>query len=115
MSDSGQEDDSQKTEEPTQKKIEESRKKGQVALSREVNNWVMLFAGTIVVLAIGPSALGDLKLFMMSFIERAHMMPQAPNGVGAVLGQSFWEVLDVLVMPLIILLIAAFMLSLIHI
>lgn len=109
MSDSGQEDESQKTEEPTPKKLEESRKKGQVALSREVNNWVMLFTATIVVLAIGPSALNSMKLFMQGFIERAHVMPYAPDGIGTVLGHSFWGILGILALPLIILMIAAFL------
>ncbi len=109
MSDSGQEDDSQKTEEPTPKKLEDSRKKGQVALSREVNNWVMLFTGTIVVLVIAPPMLIKMTAFMRSFIERAHLMPAMDGGIGAVLGTSFWEVISMLVLPLLILLIAAFL------
>ncbi len=109
MSDSGQEDDSQKTEEPTPKKIEESRKKGQVALSREINNWVMLFTGTIVVLAIGPYSLSSIKNFMQSFIGQAHVMPSAPGGIGMVLGESFWEVISILILPLMILMMAAFL------
>lgn len=109
MSDSGQDDDSQKTEEPTPKKLEESRKKGQVALSREVNNWVMLLTGTIVVLAIGPYALTSMTAFLQGFIERAHVMPSAPGGVGIVLGASFWEIFKILILPLIILMIAAFL------
>ena len=109
MSDSGQEDDSQKTEEPTPKKLEESRKKGQVALSREVNNWVMLFAGTIVVLAIGPSVMSGMTDFMKVYIEGAHLMPSAPGGIGVVLGTSFWEILKFLVLPLILLMLAAFL------
>ncbi len=109
MSDSGQEDDTQKTEEPTPKKLEESRKKGQVALSREVNNWVMLFAGTVVILAIGPSALASMRDFMQSFIERAHMMPPGAGGMGIVLSASFWEVLSLLALPLIVLMLAAFL------
>ncbi len=110
MSDSSQEDDSQKTEDPTPKKIEESRKKGQVALSREVNNWVMLFTATIVVLVIGPSAMSGLKVFMKNFIERAHLMPaDGPGGIGVILGETFWEVLSFMILPLIILMIAAFL------
>lgn len=109
MSDSGQEDDSQKTEDPTPKKIDESRKKGQVALSREINNWVMLFTATIVILAIGPHSLGELKGFLQSFIERAHLIPSAPGGVGIVLKEAFWAVLGVLILPFIILMIAAFL------
>ena len=109
MSDSGQEDDSQKTEEPTPKKLEDSRKKGQIALSREVNNWVMLFTGTIVVLIIAPPMLIKMTTLMRSFIERAHLMPAMDGGIGAVLGTSFWEILAMMVLPLLILLIAAFL------
>lgn len=109
MSDSGQEDESQKTEDPTPKKLEESRKKGQVALSREVNNWVMLFTATIVVLAIGPSAMSALTKFLKSFIERAHFLPADIGGIGRVLGDSFWEVVFILILPLIVLMIAAFL------
>jgi flagellar biosynthetic protein FlhB len=109
MSDGEQADDSQKTEEPTPKKLEESRKKGQVALSREINNWVMLFTGTIVVLAIGPYSLSALKEHMSSYIAKAHIMPSVPGGFGFVLGDSFWMVMGILAFPLIILLIAAFL------
>lgn len=109
MTDSEQADDSQKTEEPTPKKIEESRKRGQVALSREINNWVMLFTGTIVVLAIGPYALGAMKNHMQSYIEKAHIMPSIPGGFGFVLGESFWAVVGILTLPLLILMAAAFL------
>lgn len=104
-----EQDDSQKTEEPTPKKLEESRKKGQVALSREINNWVMLFTGTIVVLAIGPFALSNMKSHMQSYIEKAHIMPAAPGGLDFVLGDSFWLVVGILIVPLLILMVAAFL------
>ena len=109
MAEGQQEDDSQKTEEPTPKKIEESRKKGQVALSREINNWVMLLTGTIVILAIGPYTMRGIKNHMMTYLEKAHIMPSAPGGLGFVLGESFWDILALLILPLIILMIAAFM------
>ena len=109
MAEGEQEDETQKTEEPTPKKLEESRKKGQVALSREINNWVMLFVGTIVILAIGPSALSALTEHMKSYIERAHLMPSIPGGFGFLLGDTFWATLGILALPLIILMIAAFL------
>lgn len=108
MSDNEQADDSQKTEEPTPKKIEESRKKGQVALSREINNWVMLFTGTIVVLAIGPYTLDAMTNHMENYIAKAHILPSVPGGLGFVLGDSFWAVLGILTLPLLVLLFAAF-------
>ena len=109
MSDNEQADDSQKTEEPTPKKIEESRKKGQVALSREINNWIMLLTGTIVILAIGPSTLSAIRGHLQNYIEKAHLMPSIPGGLGFVLGESFWVMLGILTLPLLILLLAAFL------
>ena len=104
----GDQDDSQKTEEPTPKKLEESRQKGQVALSREINNWVMLLAGTIVILAIGPGVMARLKEHMQTYIEKAHLLPSELGGLGFVLGDSFWIIFGMLIVPFIILMIAAF-------
>ena len=109
MSDENQSDDSQKTEEPTPKKIEESRRKGQVALSREVNNWLMLFSGTIVVVALGPSILSRLTNVLKTYIEKAHLMPSIPGGFGFIFGEAFWAVLLIFTLPLIFLLVAAFL------
>ncbi len=43
-----EEDDSQKTEDPTSKKLEDARKKGQVPVSKEVGNFMLLFGGGLV-------------------------------------------------------------------
>jgi len=107
MAEGEQEDDSQKTEEPTPKKIDEARKKGQVALSREVNNWVMLFTGTVVILAIGPTAMSRLSDHMETYIARAHVLPSVPGGFGMLMGESFIAVLGILLLPLLIFIVAA--------
>lgn len=107
MSD-GEQDDSQKTEDPTPKKLEESRKKGQVPLSREVNNWIMLVAGTLVVLALGPSAMRQLTVHLRTYIADAHLLPGVPGGLGMVLGDSFLAIFGILALPLIFLMAAAF-------
>ena len=108
MSDGEQEDDSQKTEDPTQKKLDDARKKGQVALSREVNNWVMLCAGTLLVASMSGWIMSDLSVIMRSFIEQAHEMPQLPGGVRDLLGGIFFNVLLILGLPLLFLMFAAF-------
>ncbi len=109
MSDGEQPDESQKTEEPTAKKLEESRKKGQVALSREVNNWLMIMAGTLVVLVLGPHVLTRLKNHMALYIEHAAQMPGVPGGFHQILGESFLIVLGILFLPLAILMAVAFL------
>ena len=65
------EDRSQKTEEPTQKKLDDARKKGQVASSREVNTWFMLLAGTLMV-ALAPMAMDDMGSILSRFLSQPH-------------------------------------------
>ncbi len=108
MSD-GDQDDAQKTEDASPKKLEEARKKGQVPMSREVNNWVMLTAGTLVVLAIGPSAMKKLGALMRTYIAEAHSLPGVPGGFGVILGDALIDVLAIMTLPLIFLMAAAFL------
>lgn len=109
MADGEQPDDAQKTEEPTPKKLEEARKKGQVPLSREVNNWVMLLVGTILIMTAADSMFSNLTGFMRVFIERAHDIPTGPGGPGVALANSFKEVMTILALPFFILMAAAFL------
>ncbi|HBR69880.1 MAG TPA: flagellar biosynthesis protein FlhB [Rhodospirillaceae bacterium] len=104
-----QPDDSQKTEEPTPKKIEQMRKKGQVALSREVNNWVMLLAGTILIAASADAVLGDLREVLKAYVEHSHDFPQTPGGLHIVLGEACKKILGILALPFIVLMAAAFL------
>jgi flagellar biosynthetic protein FlhB len=88
MADDQTQDQSQKTEEPTHKKLEEARKKGQGVTSREVNHWFILLGGTILVAAIAPGMMGQMAKSMQPFIERPHTMSttaaDAAGGVGAI-------------------------------
>jgi flagellar biosynthesis protein FlhB len=101
-------DDSQKTEDPTPKKLEDARRKGQVPMSREVNNWIMLLAGTIVVLAFGPAMMEDLARVLRTYFEQAHDLPPVPGGFQVVVVEAFRQVLIILALPLLFLLAAAF-------
>lgn len=53
-----EQDDSQKTEEPTAKRIEEARKKGDVAKSQDVPVWFLLMASCALLAASGPVSAG---------------------------------------------------------
>jgi flagellar biosynthetic protein FlhB len=101
-------DDSQKTEDPTRKKLEDARKRGQVAISREVNNWIMLLAGTLLVGTASAKMMSALTHHLRIYIEQAGTLPGAPGGLSVVLGDSFWRVLAIIALPLIALMFAAF-------
>ncbi len=51
-----EQDDSQKTEEPTQKRLEEARKKGDIAKSLDVPIWFLFLATAGIMAAAGPLA-----------------------------------------------------------
>lgn len=105
---SDEEDESSKTEDPTPKKLEEARKKGQVPISREVNNWVMLASGTMVVLAMGPGMMQEMMTLMRTYIEQAGDLPPVPGGFNLIVVEAMKEVLKILALPLIFLVVAAF-------
>lgn len=105
--DGGGTDDSQKTEEPTARKLEEARKRGQVIYSREVTNWVLIFAATLLVVGAGPLIAGDLKNILRVFLERPHDLLADPGGLGNVLRAVFTEVAGIILLPLLLLIVAA--------
>jgi flagellar biosynthetic protein FlhB len=69
-----EQDQSQKTEEPTSKKLEDAKKKGQGVNSREITNLFMLGAAAVVVTAILPGIMGNLASAMRPFLARPHLM-----------------------------------------
>ncbi len=56
--------DQEKTEEPTSKRLEDARKKGQIARSRELNTFVMLMTSAALLLMLGEK-MGNSLLTMM--------------------------------------------------
>ncbi len=102
-------DPAQKTEEPTPKKLREAREKGQVALSREINNWVMLAAIGLIVAAMGGQILEDFTLYLRRFLESAHLFPTDNGSLGNVLTVSTLEAGMVLFLPILLLVVFAFL------
>lgn len=107
MADGDAPDDSQKTEEPTSRKLEEARKKGQVPLSREVNNWLMILAGTLLIATTSDSLFSNLTDVMKGFIEHSYAFPGGVEGLTVMLSQTAWDVFLILAMILLALMVAA--------
>ncbi|HVJ41523.1 MAG TPA: flagellar biosynthesis protein FlhB [Dongiaceae bacterium] len=101
-------DDSQKTEDPTSKRLDDARKQGQVANSREVNNLFMMMALTLSVAMFGPGIAGDIKNMILPFIESPDRIP-TDIGHLQMLGWRFLtHILMAGIVPLILALFAAF-------
>ena len=102
-------DKSQKTEEPTARKLEEARKRGQVINSKEVSNWAMIFAGTMVVGMAGPGIMHDLQHTLKKYISHAHQFPTDAHGIRTLMSDLFLEVGSIMFLPMLVLVFVAFM------
>jgi flagellar biosynthetic protein FlhB len=101
-------DESQKTEDPTPRKLEEARKRGQVIFSKEVTNWVLLFAATLLIVGAGPGIVVDMRDVLKVFLAEPHNIPiGTPGGLGVTLRALFFSVFTDLLFPLGILMVAA--------
>jgi flagellar biosynthesis protein FlhB len=93
------EDDSSKTEEPSQKKLEDARKKGEVVVSREINHWFMILAATLFAMVLAGPLMAQLGDGLRAFITRPHgMVVEDSAGIGAV----FLELLKMLLLALLV-------------
>ncbi len=100
-------DDSQKTEEPTHKRLADSRNRGDVANSREVANWFMLFSGAVAVALFAPFSATKLLDLAYRFLERPHDIPVDPGALGPLVAELGWGVGLAIAAPIGLFIIAA--------
>ena len=67
-----QTDDSQKTEDPTQRRIDQAREKGQVARSQEINHWFIILAVTLLVTIFAAPMMRGIVQALRRFVEEPH-------------------------------------------
>lgn len=102
-----QTEDSQKTEEPTHKKLEDARKKGQTVQSREINHSFMILGLTILVVVFAPSMMADLRDTLAGFIQMSHAFSADGEGLREVFRRAGQEILRALFLPMLVLMAAA--------
>ena len=83
-------DDADKSEEPSARKLSQAREKGQTLSSKEVNNFAVLLGATLIVGLIGPYLLMDMSHALLFFIERPDRVDM--SAVGPVLFDTLLNV-----------------------
>lgn len=102
----GEDDDSQKTEEPTSKRLSDAREKGQVARSQEVSHWFMILALAILVGVFSESLMSDFGGLMVPFVEQPHLISLDNGMLQQMLIGTAVDILKVSAIPLAIILLA---------
>ncbi len=103
-----QQDDSQKTEEPTHRRLEQAREKGQVARSQEVTHWFMILAFALLVGIFAESMTGGLARSLTRFIEQPHAIRLDQGQVDELLLETLGDIATVMWLPFLVTVLAAF-------
>lgn len=99
-------DESSKTEEPTQRRLEEALKKGQVASSREVNHFLILFAFSMVILWLAPYTMEKITSAFSAFIISPHQIEVSEESTPLLLREVV-ENFFIAMLPIIVISMAA--------
>jgi flagellar biosynthetic protein FlhB len=99
--------DTDRTEDPTQKRLDEALERGDVVKSQEVSTWFVIAGGALVLAAFGGSMGGGLSVTLRGVLSNAHQIPLDGPGLLLVLGRIEREVLAAVAIPLVIVMIAA--------
>lgn len=100
-------DESEKTEDPSEKKLKDARAKGNVVKSQEVNSWFMLTAATLMVLMFAGNMADALSVNLKSFLEHAHDLSIEGTGSIKLMETALWSVLVAISLPFLVFIIAA--------
>ncbi|HEU0117792.1 MAG TPA: flagellar biosynthesis protein FlhB [Alphaproteobacteria bacterium] len=87
-----EEDNDQKTEEPTGKRLEEARDRGQLPLSRETTSWVIFLGILICVAWLAPGMSRRIISAMQVFLEQPHAFSLDDRGLQTVIFTTLKEV-----------------------
>jgi len=107
MAESDDNDDTQKTEDPSQKHLDEALKRGDVVKSQEVSTWFIIAGATLVLMAFSGGMSSQLTATMRGLIANAHninvdgpALPRLFQKIGA-------EMIAAVAIPFLLLMLAA--------
>jgi len=100
-------DQSEKTEEPTQKRLEEAWKKGDVAKSQEINSWFAMAGVAIVIAMMAEGTANQLGGVLKGFLEHAGALIVDPAGLREIWWQAGLALGAALLIPMLFMVLAA--------
>jgi flagellar biosynthetic protein FlhB len=101
------EHDSDRTEDPTQKRLDEALERGDVVKSQEVSTWFVIGGGALMLAAFSGSMSGGLTTTLRGLLANSHQISVDGRGLISIAGRIEREVLAAIALPLTVLVLAA--------
>jgi flagellar biosynthetic protein FlhB len=107
MAEADNTDTTEKTEEPTQKRLDEALKRGDVVKSQEVNTWFVIAGATLVLMAFSGGMSSELTTTMRGLIANAHNINVDGPALPRLFGKIGAELIAAVAIPFLLLMLAA--------
>jgi flagellar biosynthetic protein FlhB len=100
-------DDHDKSEDPTQKRLDDALKRGDVAKSQEINTWFVIAGGTLALMSFAGSMSYGLSTSMRGILANSYAIRVEGRSFLPIVQQIGIEVIAAVAIPLLILVLAA--------
>ena len=100
-------DDAEKTEDPTQRRLDDAIKRGDVVKSQEVNTWFVLAAAALALLTFSGSAGAQLTTMFRGLIANSWRQPADGAGLMHLMRHIGIETVAAIAIPFLLLMLAA--------
>jgi flagellar biosynthesis protein FlhB len=100
-------DDTERTEDPTPRRLQQAIERGDVVKSPEVSNWFMLAAGTLTVMVFAAPMAQSLESTLRGIIAQSYQLPTDGPALAQLVKVITTEVLATLGIPMLLLCLAA--------
>lgn len=97
----------EKTEDPTQKRLNEAIEKGDVPKSQEVTSWFVLLSGALLVGLFSTGVARDLAYPLKVLLEQAHAISPSGNDFGQIMNEIVLATAGALGLPVILMIVVA--------
>src|ERR1044071_9726333 len=100
-------DDTERSEDPTQKRLDEALKRGDGVKSQEVNTWFVIAGAALILLSFSNAMSSGLTGALRGLIAKAHSIPMDCGGLRRTIAQLGLEIIAAFAIPLLLLTLAA--------
>ena len=100
-------DDTERTEDPTQKRLDDALKRGDVVKSQEVNTWFIIAGASLVMVAFSGTMSGGVTATLRGLIANAHQIRMDGPALPLLAHKIGLEIIAAVAIPFLLLMLAA--------